>query len=70
MRKHPYGARYWPRFLPRFTDGSDARNAAYPSYPFGEQTRTHMARYRDSLPQLTGDFFLTDAGIETDIIFN
>lgn len=29
-----------------------------------------MARYRDSLPQLTGDFFLTDAGIETDIIFN
>lgn len=29
-----------------------------------------MARYRDSLPQLSGDFFLTDAGIETDIIFN
>ncbi len=29
-----------------------------------------MALYRDSLPQLTGDFFLTDAGIETDIIFN
>lgn len=29
-----------------------------------------MARYRDALPQLSGDFFLTDAGIETDIIFN
>jgi S-methylmethionine-dependent homocysteine/selenocysteine methylase len=29
-----------------------------------------MARYRDSLPQLSGQFFLTDAGIETDIIFN
>ena len=29
-----------------------------------------MARYRDSLPQLTDDFFLTDAGLETDIIFN
>lgn len=29
-----------------------------------------MTRYRESLPQLSGDFFLTDAGIETDIIFN
>jgi homocysteine S-methyltransferase len=29
-----------------------------------------MARHRDSLPQLSGDFFLTDAGLETDIIFN
>jgi homocysteine S-methyltransferase len=29
-----------------------------------------MARYGDSLPQLSGDFFLTDAGLETDIIFN
>lgn len=29
-----------------------------------------MARYRNSLPQLAGDMFLTDAGIETDLIFN
>ena len=29
-----------------------------------------MARYRESLPQLSGGFFLTDAGLETDIIFN
>lgn len=29
-----------------------------------------MPRYRNALPQLTGDFFLTDAGIETDLIFN
>ena len=29
-----------------------------------------MARYRESLPQIAGGFFLTDAGLETDIIFN
>lgn len=29
-----------------------------------------MAKYRNSLPQLSGDFFLTDAGLETDLIFN
>ena len=29
-----------------------------------------MGTYRDELPQLSGDFFLTDAGIETDLIFN
>jgi homocysteine S-methyltransferase len=29
-----------------------------------------MSRYRNCLPQLAGDFFLTDAGIETDLIFN
>lgn len=29
-----------------------------------------MARYRDALPQLSGDLFLIDAGLETDIIFN
>ena len=29
-----------------------------------------MARYRDALPQLSGELFLTDAGIETDLIFN
>jgi homocysteine S-methyltransferase len=29
-----------------------------------------MTRYRDALPQLSGDLFLTDAGIETDLIFN
>jgi homocysteine S-methyltransferase len=26
--------------------------------------------YRDALPQLSGDLFLTDAGLETDLIFN
>ena len=29
-----------------------------------------MPKYRNELPQLSGDLFLTDAGIETDIIFN
>ena len=29
-----------------------------------------MSRYRNELPQLSGDLFLTDAGIETDLIFN
>lgn len=29
-----------------------------------------MRDYRDRLPQLTGEFFLTDAGLETDLIFN
>ena len=29
-----------------------------------------MPRYRNRLPQLSGDIFLTDAGIETDLIFN
>lgn len=29
-----------------------------------------MAHYRTALPQLTGTLFLTDAGLETDIIFN
>jgi len=29
-----------------------------------------MARYRNRLPQFCGDLFLTDAGLETDIIFN
>ena len=28
-----------------------------------------MARYRNNLPQLAGDFFLTDGGIETTLIF-
>jgi len=28
------------------------------------------AKYRHALPQLSGDTFLTDAGIETDLIFN
>jgi len=28
-----------------------------------------MARYRDALPQLSGDFFMTDGGIETTLIF-
>ena len=29
-----------------------------------------MTRYRNALPQLSGDLFLMDAGLETDIIFN
>lgn len=29
-----------------------------------------MARYRSKLPQLAGELFLTDAGLETDLIFN
>lgn len=29
-----------------------------------------MAQYRDALPQLSGDLFLMDAGLETDLIFN
>jgi len=29
-----------------------------------------MSRYRSELPQLSGEFFLTDAGLETDLIFN
>lgn len=29
-----------------------------------------MSRFRSGLPQLGGDLFLTDAGLETDLIFN
>lgn len=29
-----------------------------------------MSIYRNELPQLSGDLFLTDAGLETDLIFN
>jgi homocysteine S-methyltransferase len=29
-----------------------------------------MSRYRDDLPQFSGDLFLADAGLETDLIFN
>ena len=29
-----------------------------------------MRKYRQGLPQLSGELFLTDAGIETDLIFN
>jgi homocysteine S-methyltransferase len=29
-----------------------------------------MSQYRDQLPQLSGDLFLTDGGVETDLIFN
>ena len=29
-----------------------------------------MPRYRNALPQLSGDTYLTDAGVETDLIFN
>ena len=29
-----------------------------------------MAKYRNALPQLTGGMFLTDGGLETDLIFH
>jgi homocysteine S-methyltransferase len=29
-----------------------------------------MSRYRNNLPQLSGELYLTDAGVETDLIFN
>ena len=29
-----------------------------------------MSRYRNALPQLSGDIYLADAGVETDLIFN
>ena len=29
-----------------------------------------MARYRDALPQLSGDLYLTDGGLETTLIFH
>ena len=29
-----------------------------------------MARYRDELPQLSGDLFLTDGGLETTLVFH
>ena len=29
-----------------------------------------MAKYRDRLPQLSGDLFLTDGGLETTVIFH
>ena len=29
-----------------------------------------MTKYRHALPQLSGDMYLTDAGLETDLIFN
>ena len=32
--------------------------------------KRYQARYRTSLPQLNGGLFLTDAGLETDLIFN
>jgi len=29
-----------------------------------------MAKYRDALPQLNGDWFLTDGGVETTLVFH
>ena len=29
-----------------------------------------MSIYRNNLPQMNGGIFLTDAGLETDLIFN
>jgi S-methylmethionine-dependent homocysteine/selenocysteine methylase len=34
-----------------------------------QHPRTDMARYRSALPQLGGEFFMTDGGIETTLIF-
>ncbi|HEV2675649.1 MAG TPA: homocysteine S-methyltransferase family protein [Aliidongia sp.] len=36
----------------------------------GSETAPRTARYRHSLPQLSSDLFLTDGGLETDLIFN
>jgi S-methylmethionine-dependent homocysteine/selenocysteine methylase len=35
----------------------------------GKEEDTDMAKYRGALPQLAGDFFMTDGGIETTLIF-
>jgi S-methylmethionine-dependent homocysteine/selenocysteine methylase len=35
-----------------------------------QNRRCKMARYRNHLPQLSGDLFLTDGGIETTLIFH
>ena len=35
-----------------------------------DERREPMARYRDELPQLSGDLFLTDGGLETTLIFH
>src|SRR5262245_16087977 len=40
------------------------------SHPREDQRRAGMAHYRNALPQLTGDPFLTDGGIETTLIFH
>jgi homocysteine S-methyltransferase len=37
---------------------------------FSVRSNEKMAEYRDALPQLSGSLYLTDAGIETDLIFN
>jgi S-methylmethionine-dependent homocysteine/selenocysteine methylase len=40
-------------------------------YPAGEsgRRRTDVTKYRSALPQLGGDFFMTDGGLETTLIF-
>ena len=38
--------------------------------PIELQSTPTMTQYRASLPQLTGQLFLADAGVETDLIFN
>jgi homocysteine S-methyltransferase len=35
-----------------------------------EQGGIPMSRYRDNLPQLSGDLYLADGGVETDLMFN
>jgi S-methylmethionine-dependent homocysteine/selenocysteine methylase len=40
----------------------------YPAWESGRK-RTEVAKYRSALPQLGGDFFMTDGGLETTLIF-
>src|SRR5262245_22017765 len=59
---------------------SRSRNSSSRSCARGWRDRLHlrdnddltaiMARYRTALPQLTGNLFLTDGGIETTLIFH
>jgi S-methylmethionine-dependent homocysteine/selenocysteine methylase len=48
----------------------DARSAALRDGTTISWEDVPMPRYRHDLPQLTGGLFLTDGGIETDLIFN
>src|SRR5688500_1092004 len=52
--------------------GSDSGLISQHDRIFGRfiRGRLTLTRYRDALPQLGGDLFLTDAGLETDLIFN
>lgn len=40
------------------------------SQQYIKERRQNVAKYRSNLPQLVGDFFLTDGGIETTLVFH